>query len=415
MLKISNYLITKILSFKFTVRNVILLFFFSASFACWLGALALNHGGNQQFSFLARSFLAGQTYFIDILPSIGDAVYYNGHYFWPLGPGPALLLLPFVAIFNHLGLFFYQSYLILILVPLVIWLIYRLAQKLDYGRSDALYLAYAFCFTGAFFGIAAVDSSWLLAQVVTVALIFWSFWEFFTRRRYWLIGFIFGLIFLTRITAGLGLIFFGLDIFWSKMRWAEKFTKLFHLLLPILVALILLAGYNYWRFNDFWDQGYSRQILLHDSLAQARSYGLLSLKHLPGNLYYLFFSSPLPVFRDGLSHVLKFPFIEANLWGIGLFFLSPYLLGLFFRPLRGRISWLLLISAVIIAIPILLYYGIGWRQFGYRYALDFLPFIFVLFMINYRQYRPNLSAGLKLVIILSSGLAAYLYFGWAPR
>ncbi len=63
---------------------------------------------------------------------------------------------------------------------------------------------------------------------------------------------------------------------------------------------------------------------------------------------------------------------------MGLFFTSPALLYLFRARLRDRLvqaSWLAIGFTLV---PILTYYGIGYVQFGYRYALDFMPFIMLL-------------------------------------
>ena len=35
----------------------------------------------------------------------------------------------------------------------------------------------------------------------------------------------------------------------------------------------------------------------------------------------------------------------------------------------------LAIAAIVVLIPSLLYYGGGWLQYGYRYALDSIPFV----------------------------------------
>ncbi len=46
-------------------------------------------------------------------------------------------------------------------------------------------------------------------------------------------------------------------------------------------------------------------------------------------------------------------------------------------PPRGLPGWVRL-AAGLVLIPLLLYYGVGWIQFGYRYALDLYPFLLVL-------------------------------------
>src|SRR3989338_10072579 len=60
--------------------------------------------GGQHFSYLAQSFLDGHTYFTQNLKSWSDTTLFNGRHYWPLGPFPALLLLPLVVIFNQLGI-----------------------------------------------------------------------------------------------------------------------------------------------------------------------------------------------------------------------------------------------------------------------------------------------------------------------
>jgi hypothetical protein len=37
-----------------------------------------------------------------------------------------------------------------------------------------------------------------------------------------------------------------------------------------------------------------------------------------------------------------------------------------------------------------MYYGVGWVQFGYRYALDFMPFLWLLIAIALRRHRLDI-------------------------
>jgi hypothetical protein len=45
---------------------------------------------------------------------------------------------------------------------------------------------------------------------------------------------------------------------------------------------------------------------------------------------------------------------------------------------RSPRTWLLAGAAALVLIPSLLYYGGGWLQYGYRYALDSIPFVVAL-------------------------------------
>src|SRR3989304_853027 len=185
---------------------LITLFFFtiSALFIDW---------GEQQFSFLAQSFLHGSLDISQFPTALNDAVFFAGKYYWPLGPFPALILTPFVFIFNFLNSFFYQKYLQIPLIFWIIYLIYVISKKIGYKAKDALYLAASFGFASPF------------------------------------------------------------------------------------IALVLLFIYNYTRFGNIFEQGYSYQIL-RGGVLKAREYGLFSLIHVPGNLYYFLLATPAPVLLD---------------------------------------------------------------------------------------------------------------------
>jgi hypothetical protein len=57
---------------------------------------------------------------------------------------------------------------------------------------------------------------------------------------------------------------------------------------------------------------------------------------------------------------------------------SPGLLYAARAPWRESRTWWLGLAALLVLIPTLLYYGGGWLQYGYRYALDSIPFVWLL-------------------------------------
>jgi hypothetical protein len=105
------------------------------------------------------------------------------------------------------------------------------------------------------------------------------------------------------------------------------------------------------------------------------------------------------------------PFPAANPWGMSLFITAPcffLLAGLNYgdassRPLRA--------TAFVIALPIPFYYGIGYRPFGYRYSLDFLPLLYYLLLRNYRLQRGPLTVAFKIVIVVSALWNLHLFAG----
>lgn len=372
--------------------------------------------GEQHFVYLARSFLAGRVFFLEPPKLLVDTVYFGGRYYWPLGPFPAGVLMPFVYLFSLFGQFFYQEYLKFLLALAIFYLIFRIARKFRYDCPDSLFLAFAFIFSTVFMSVVALPFSSYLAQVMGVFLLVLAFYEFFYRKRYRLIGTILGFLLLTRASASLAIIFFLLEIFFlNALELRQRFKKILELIVPFIIFGVLFVSYNYVRFGSFFEQGYSFQTIL-PAAAKARDYGLFSLIHLPGNLYYFLLSLPLPVFKDNLSHVLTFPFIKANPWGMSIFVTSPIFAYLFFLRYKDRFSKIILISIALIALPIFLYYGIGFVQIGYRYSLDFLPLLFFLLMRNYKKQRSSLARNFKLLVIFSALFNFYLLLnfvaGW---
>lgn len=342
----------------------------------------------------------------------GDTVPFKGKYYWPQGPFPAILMTPFVFVWQSFGQFFYQGILNYLLVILTFGLIYKIAKKNNFSPSDSLLLSLAFCIASAYVAVALSPAAWYFAQNVTVFLILLALYEFLGKKRYWWIGLIFGFVFATRVTAGFGIVFFLMEILLSKADGKTKTHNLVKLISPVLITFSLLGYYNYVRFGNVFEQGYQIQLLLNNALVKNRSYGLFSLQHIPQNLYRFFLAGPLPVLVGDGSQVLKFPFIRTDNWGMSVFLTSPYLVYLLFLKYKDRLSFILIASIFAIAFPIFCYYGIGYNQFGYRYSLDFLPFVFFLLIRLYHQQFGDLSLRFKLFVVSSAILDLYLFYTW---
>lgn len=363
----------------------------------------------QHFSFLANSFIHGKLYFIDQYSSWWhDAVLFNGNHYWPQGPLPAVILVPFVYWFNFLDLFFYQGYVQIFLNIGVYYLLYRISRKFEYTKTESLFFAFAFTFASVFIGVSFWPTGWFFSQVVTTFLLFLTLKEFLTKNRPWIIGILFGLILLTRATAFLGILFFLWQIFFDSKLSIKKKTKSYLQIATFLAPFILIFGfYNYLRFGNFFEQGYSIQSIA-GNLSTEKDSGLFNLVHIPGNIYYFLIAGPIPVFRDSVSHIFASPFFKADPWGLGIIFTSPYLFYLLLLNYKDKISAGILLTILAIAIPVFTYYGIGWYQFGYRYSLDFLPFLFFIFMRNYKRKFGVMAPILKFFIIASAVFNFYL-------
>ena len=366
--------------------------------------------GSQQLSLLAQAFVHGQTNFLHPIGSLGqDPINYHGKIYWGEGPFPAVVLMPFVALFDIFHAFFYQGYIEWVFILGVIFFVYKLARIFKYSQEDSALMSLAFTLGTAFIGIIAVSSSWFFAQVLATFLIFWSLYEFYSRRRWWLIGSICAAIMLTRITASPIILFFVFEL-WLKAPVKRKNLKLYiQLLSPVVVAALLIGLYNFVRFGSPFNGGFAYQTLYQDS-SISRSYGIFSIKHIPANLYSLVLRAPDISLINNNSWTLKFPFIQNNTLGMSRFITSPYFLVLFtykWSSYSDQIKRLLLATGVCILF-VLTYYGIGLEQFGTRYSLDFLPELFVVFMAMYKKHNRQLSGGMRFLLIASGLVNMYL-------
>jgi hypothetical protein len=389
----------------------IVLFLAPSIFLICLVVIGFVLEGSQQFTSLAQAFLHGQTNFLHPIGGLGqDPVFYHGKIYWSEEPFPAIILMPFVAFFNLFHIFFYQGYIKWALTLGIVYLVFKLARLLAYSVEDSLIMMFGFTLGSVFIGVDSVSSSWLYAQVLTTFLLFWSLYEFYTRTRWWLIGIICGLIVLTRPPAAPILLFFILELWQanSKLKTAQKITKVVKLSLPTFIGVVIIGLYNYIRFHSPLDGGNKYQLLGIES-AKARALGIFSFRHIPSNFYYMFISSPSPVLNGNLSWILKFPFVTPNEDGMSIFFTSPYLLYLFTQKWSSfsRQAKNLIVASSVSLLLVLTYFGVGKAQYGYRYTLDFLPEVFVLFMILYRRKHRYISKGMKL-LLLGAGVVNFI-------
>ena len=152
-------------------------------------------------------------------------------------------------------------------------------------------------------------------------------------------------------------------------RWRPMLVDWLVLILGFLPLGLFALWYNDVRFGSPFESGYGLASL-PDWLTALRDQGLFSLSHLGMNIDYLFLHTP--------TQIPQFPFFKPDGLGMSIFITSPGLFWAVRADWFSRRTWLLLAALVLTLIPNLLYYGGGWLQYGYRYALDAIPFAMAL-------------------------------------
>lgn len=359
--------------------------------------------GQQHFVQLAQAFIQGKLYFLSTAKYLGDSVMFQGQFYWPLGPLPAIILIPFVIIWGDK---IQQGYIQFFAIALVFFLLFKIAKKITGDQKKSLWLSFGYIFSTAFVGIALWPWSWQFGQIIANVFIIYALYEYLHKKSWLLIGICIGLAMGARFHLLIAALFFALSILFTPTIKKEKLINLSKLIFPIIINLVILLIYNFLRFHNFFEQGYSFQYLDNPFLLINRQHGLWSLAHIPANIYYFFIKSPEGIFIPN-TQILQFPYIRANPWGLSIIFTSPMFFWLIKAPWKNKNVLFAALTTCLLAFAIFGYYGIGWRQYGYRYAIDFYPFLFLILAFAVRQSRSLLF---KIIIIFSYFFNLYLVF-----
>lgn len=357
------------------------------------------------FSRLADAFLHGR-YWLGEAPSwlnelipAGD-----GRWFVAYPPMPAVLALPFVAVFGReFPAQVYSSLYAGLAVGLVYLVLGRLGLPLRI--RDRLALTAVFAFGTVFWFTAIGGSAWYFAHVSAVLLLSASVLCALSRRPAWLTGLLLGLAALCRLPAGLALPFVlaaqlgfpGLAAVRSfDRRLVARTVVLFGLGLALPAAIYVV--YNLARWDTVLDQGY---VLIPGVLEDPiyAKHGILSPWYIPRNLFAILFRS--------WNYVDDAPWLQPSWWGLGIFLATPLYLWLFRARLRApMVAWAVLATAIV-SLPIITHGNVGITQFGYRFSLDFQLLLFVILATVVARGWSRLAAAAAVASILFCGYAVW--------
>jgi len=373
----------------------------AVSFVIYALASLRFDAGRPDFFYLADAFLHGR-FWLDHPFGPWDNVIVGDRVYVPFAPFPAIAELPLVAIFGPARLDQWEqvvdSAFAAIDVGLCWWLVGRIGVRTVVER---IWLVFLFGISTPILWVTTRGGVWhtghLIAAMVTLAGLI----ETFGRRRPWILGLLVGAGFLTRAPLALAVPFFGWAIAdgravrpgdprsWPWRAWAAYG-------LAIAPSVAFAFWYNQVRFGSPLESGYGLATL-PPFLERLRDQGLFSLDHVGMNLDYLLWHLPAftTVASDGSTQVLIPP--RPDGLGLSIFLTSPGLLLAVLADWRARMTVALGLTALAVLIPSLLYYGGGWLQFGYRYALDSIPFVMAI--VGLAVARRGLPAWGKVLIV----------------
>lgn len=324
--------------------------------------------------YLANTFLKGKFYLTELPCNQIDLAFYDNKWYSPFPPLPSLIVAPFVYV---LGLSYNVRYVTIFFGSLNVVLAWSLLQKVGIGNEGQRWLTLLFSL-GSIHWFYSVT---LFNHIYSVFFLLVAMNESLSRNNPVFLGFCLGCAGLCRYPTLLGAPFFLLGLGRHRMK---NFFGLF--LLGLMIPLSFLFYYNYTRFGNPLETGYIYQINL---IKSPKPFGIFNPQYMFSNLY-TFFLEPM-----SLTH--SFPFLLPHISGLALTFTTPAsVFALRVRTRNPKIlgSWL---SVLLMLIFLLCYFSNGADQFGYRYGLDFFPFLFLL--ISQGVKNPLTSRAKSLIIV----------------
>jgi hypothetical protein len=300
-------------------------------------------------------------------------------------PFPAVLMVPQAAVHGRRANDVVPTLLVAALVlPLAFVTLGRLRAAGLSRRSpgEDLWLAACLAFGTVLFFCAVQGRVWFTAHAVGVVLGLGYMYFTVEARRPVAAGLCLGLAAMTRTPMAFLFPLFLLEA-WRMTGRADRRRFLVlcaRFAAPVIVVAAIGVALNLARFDQPTEFGHS--YLAVRQQAQMEASGLFSLDYLTRNLAVGF--TLLPRFSG------HWPFVLISGHGLALWFTTPILFFLLWPRERGPWHRPLWLTVALVALPSLLYQNSGWLQFGYRFALDYMPLLIALIAVGGRPLgRPG--------------------------
>lgn len=170
---------------------------------------------------------------------------------------------------------------------------------------------------------------------------------------------------------------------------------------PFVLGVATLI-YNFARFNSFTDFGYARiPGVLQEPWYR---YGIFSVWYIPGQMWEMFIKP--------WEYKPVFPYLKPNGFSSSIIWSSPFILfSLRFGARNATLKYLSWVAIFIMCIILWMHGNSGGWQFGYRYSMVCLPWLFVIML----ESSPTKISPLEWAAYIFSfivNLYATLLFHW---
>jgi len=379
----------------------------------------------QHYIYLADAMLhgtldvgsVGMPDFYQDVVTIGDARYL------PFPPGPAIILMPFVAIW---GTGFSQIYFSMALGALNVVLFWYLLGLLNVSRTTGMLMVPFFAFGTAHFYAATTGTTWFIGHVSAVFFTLLALITLFRKMPPLLTALLLGFAFMSREPVVLSAPVFLYWIFRQKHETVsvenlldrDTIYRMGSFCAGLVPFVVIWFAYNVARFDGLFDTGYSTvadgyrnggiaySFYLVD-FPDAPRFHLFDIRSIPVHLYTIFLMPP--------QFVPGWDIFRPSPYGMSVLLTSPAFIYAGFVKSKSWLKPGLWIAIAFVAFPLLLHYSQGWVQFGYRFLLDFAPFLLILTALGFDDNDSPGARRLQVALVAVAIVAGFWGRHWANQ
>jgi hypothetical protein len=380
---------------------------------------------------VADNILRGAVGFQEKPPSwLNEFVPFEGNWYSVFPFGSVLTMMPY-AFFKVLGLIneMPASFIAALTAAAICWFLFLIAERYDLESKKRILLVLGILFGTWNWTNLTMAGAWQLALGFAVLGELGAIYFTVFNRRPFLAGLFFALAFGNRTEVLLTAPFFMYLLLRGKEneKWrkgeGEKRTRgdeenlvktereianrksqiailAWFCALPFVLGVLTLI-YNYIRFHSLTDFGYARiPGVLNEPWYR---HGIFSIWYIPLNFREMLVT-PWRMFPG-------YPYFVPGGFGGAIWWSSPFLFFLLWFGARDRVLKYIAWAAIVVLTFLLWIHGNpgGW-QFGYRYAMILLPWMFIILLENSTKKIMWYEWLAYLISFIVNLYATYLFF-----
>lgn len=355
------------------------------------------------YVYLADALLHGR---LDLLqpPVEYDLLVIDDKLFVAGSPMPAILLMPFVAVFGN-G--FSDILFGIVLGALNVALVQHLFRKWP--------ITLLFAFGTPHLYLAALGSVWFNAHIVAILFGLLALREALGKKRWFVAGLWLAFAGLARPTVMFGAMFF-VTMIWLSYKQRHRIRPLLTFATALMLGVAAHGLYNTARFGSPVNFGYQYVQGATNITSAYTRFGGFNPRFLPCNLFVSILSPPQvngyvpPLTYDVCAYLLEgvnlsepsVP-ITPNPLGMSVFIVTPAFLLMFAARQReatlAAAAWAGLLATMI---PLWMYHNTGSVQFGYRYWMDAAPMWLLILSMALKNTSRGASRTFERTLIIFS-------------